>query len=329
MGRSGLEARHRPAGCGLWLRAAQGPRLLAIGRAPLAGGRCGTAARARRPRTPLRPRGRRAALRGGGGCAGGNSLGTWPPFRPAVGAGCRRAAFLVAGRSACGRSLGTRSPFRPAVGDRWCRATVATARGPAQGRPIRTRSPFGPALAGSLRTTCGRLRPPTVWALGSAPRATIARAAPIAPAGTVEEIAAVAVAAFGKKDGRHRRNRLGRAEQLDAPRGRHLLFRRQNPENCDPIDLNFGLDTQDIPDLRAVRENFRVDDTLGLTCSGSPPSEAPVTTDAGQFDVETVRHAGVKLQAAEEFAKWDSKRARERSRATAPAPTRYNLNCGT
>jgi hypothetical protein len=184
-------------------------------------------------------------------------------------------------------------------------------------------------LATWFCTASGGLGPPGIRALRSSCRAAVARAASIATARTVEEITAVAAATFGKKGRRDRRNRLGGTQQLDAPVRRHLLLGRQNPENGDPIDLDFCLDPQDISDLRVVGEDLRVDHALRLARPGCTPGVAAVTTDAGQFDVKTVRHAAVKLQAAAEFAKWDSPKARERSCATHCSPTRYNLKCGT
>jgi hypothetical protein len=170
---------------------------------------------------------------------------------------------------------------------------------------------------------------PGVGALCPAAWPAVARAASIAPARAVEEITAVAAAAFGKEDRRHRLNRLGGPKQLDAPLRRHLLLGGQDPENGDPIDLDFRLDTQDVSHLGVVGEDLRVDDALRLARPGCAPGVAAVTTDTGQFDVETVRHAAVKLQAAAQFAKWDAPRARERSCATLCLATRYNHKCGT
>jgi len=139
-------------------------------------------------------------------------------------------------------------------------------------------------------------------------RTPIARGTALTATWAVEEVAAVApTASFRDEDRRHTLNRLGGAEQLDASRRRGLLFRRDNPKDRDPIDLDFGLDAQDISDLCVVGKHLRVDDALRLACPGGAPREAAVTPDAGQFDVETVRHAPVKLQAAAEFAKWNSR----------------------
>ena len=63
------------------------------------------------------------------------------------------------------------------------------------------------------------------------------------------------------------------------------------------------------PTLALSARTLRVDDALRLPSPGCAPGVAAVPADTGQFDVETVRHAPVKLQAASQFAKWDSLRA--------------------
>lgn len=323
MHRSGFKAGDRLASRRLRLCGASGRGLSAVAGAPFAGGRPGTTRR----RPPLAARSCGPAL-----CAAerpplASSLRARPPFGPAVGA-WGRTALCAAGRSDPKFRFCTRPPFGSAIGA-WGRTTVSAARGPARGGSVGTRSPFRSLLGARFCTAYSRLGPPGIWALCSSRRPAIARTASIAATRRVEEITTVAAATFGKKDCRDRRNRLGGTEQLDAPLRRHLLLGGQDPENSDPIDLDFCLDTQDVSDLRVVGEDLRVDDALRLASPGSAPGVAAVTTDAGQFDVKTVRHAAVKLQAAAEFAKWDSPKARERSCATLCPPTRYNLKCGT
>jgi hypothetical protein len=150
---------------------------------------------------------------------------------------------------------------------------------------------------------------------------TIPRAGSIAAARTVEEIAAIAAAApLGEKDRRYRWNRLGGAEQLDPSRRRRLLFRRQNGQNRDPIDLDLSFHAQHISNLGVVGEDLGIDDALRLPCPSGAPGVAAVTPQAGEFDVETVRHAPVKLQAGAGFAKWRSLRgARTVTRHALPA----------
>jgi hypothetical protein len=129
---------------------------------------------------------------------------------------------------------------------------------------------------------------------------TVPESVLISSARAVQQVAAVATptsAAFGDEGGRYGGNRLCGTQQLDPPRRRCLLLGRQHGQDRDPIDLDFGLYAQDISDLGTTREDGGVDDTFGLSRSGGTPCVGAIAADAGQFNVEAVGHAPVKLQA--------------------------------
>src|ERR1019366_1665479 len=95
------------------------------------------------------------------------------------------------------------------------------------------------------------------------------------------------------------------------------------------VDLDFRLDAKDISDLGAVGEDLGVDYALGLSRSSSAPGIASVAPVAGQFDVETIRHAPVKLPAGALLAKREALRGTGGARAAGRLAMRYNLSCGT
>ncbi len=206
---------------------------------------------------------------------------------------------------------------------------VSTRRG-ARGPSRRSRRSLGPPATGHRGIAGGRLRAASVSALAVARRAAIPGRGPVATAGTVEQVAAVAPATpLGDENRRYGRHRLGGAQQLDPTREGHLLLGRQNRQDRDPVDLDLRLDAQDVAHFGVVGEDSRIYDTLRLPRSGGAPCVAAVTPNAGELDVETIWHAPVKLQGGAGPAK----RATVSQPIGSPCPasylpTRYNVDCG-
>jgi len=87
-----------------------------------------------------------------------------------------------------------------------------------------------------------------------------------------------------------------RAEDLDAT-GRCLLFlRRQDREDRDAVDLDLGLDPDDVADLGALRQQRRRHRPLRLPGAGGAPCEGVVVPSARKLYVHPVRHDRPKLQ---------------------------------
>ncbi len=195
MGRSRFEARYRPTRRSLRRGRAPGRGLSSVREGSRASGCSGAAGATRSPRAPL-------AIRGPG------------------------AAFYAARRPASGCTFGSRSPLGPALALGGARAAFSAARRPASGYTFGSRSPLGSDLADTFGCAGGRARTPSIGTFCSARRTTITRGTSIPAARAVQQIAAVAAARFREKDGRHCRNRLGGAQQLDPTRRRRLLLRR-------------------------------------------------------------------------------------------------------
>jgi hypothetical protein len=250
--------------------------------------------------------------------------------RPGSGPSLARRRRGTRGRTASGGPFHTRSPFGAPVAGRTRRTGCASRRRACRLGSVATGVPFGTPIS-CLRAALGGLGTAGVRALAAPGRSTITTARSAPATGAVEKVAAVTAVAtpFGDEHGGHGRDGLGRSEQLDATSLGRLFFRRQNGQDRDPVYLDFRLHAQDISHLGAVGEDLAVDDPFGLPGPRGAPGVAPVAPGAGQFDVETIRHAPVKLPSAAGFAKRGSPEGRESPRAAGASPTRYNLNRGT
>lgn len=132
---------------------------------------------------------------------------------------------------------------------------------------------------------------------------TLAARAPI-PAGT-RRLALLAVAEetvlappFGRP-GKHRGDagdRLLRPDDLDNATGGVLLLRRKNREHGDAVDLDFGLDPDDVTDLGTLWEQRHRHGSFGLACAGGAPGEGLVVASTGELYIHPVRHDRPKLQ---------------------------------
>ena len=190
-----------------------------------------------RLRSPLGAAGRREPA----GAPGRRS----PPASPG-----RRSPAGPPGRRSPDGPPGRRSP--PELPGRPCARASCSRR---ERLPARARGGAPPA-AGERRATAARRAPARLAVTG---RPAVPRAGSVAAPGTVEKVAAIAAPAspaLGEENRRDGRYRLGGAEQLDPPGGDRLFLRRQNRQDRDPVDLDLGLDSQDVTDFGAVGEDF-------------------------------------------------------------------------
>src|SRR5439155_19968136 len=83
-----------------------------------------------------------------------------------------------------------------------------------------------------------------------------------------------------------------------------LLARGKDRRDRDPVDLELGLGTDEVADLRTLEEERGVEHALRLLGPGRAPRPRAVVARARKLDVDPAGHAAPKLLQWEDGARW-------------------------